>query len=136
MRDRIGVPALRKHRDGDDAANRSAKLSWLADRVHDFPEQFLVGDLLAGAHVASALDDFTAKSFDLVGRHRAEVFVEGVARFELFAVDQQSVGARQRVAGYFIEVAKQGQATIFQSRRAILIRSMEAGDEVVDQLGD
>ena len=70
----------------------------LADGVHDLAQQFLIGDVVAGAGVAGALDDLAAEALDLVGGHGAEVVVERVAGFELLAVDQQRVGARERVA--------------------------------------
>ena len=96
--DGVGIPAFGEHRDGDDAADRAAKLAGLADGVHDLAEQFLVGDVLACARVAGALDDLAAKALDLVGGHAAEVVVERIAGFELLAVDEQRVRARQRVA--------------------------------------
>ena len=76
----------------------AAELARLADGVHDLAQQVLVGDVLAGAGVAGALDDLAAEPLDLVGGHAAEVVVERVAGFELLAVDQQRVRARQRVA--------------------------------------
>ena len=97
--DGVGVPALGEHRDGDDAADGAAELAGLADRVHDLAEQFLIGDVVAGAGVAGALDDLAAEALDLIGGHGAEVVVEGIARFELLAVDEQRVRARERVAG-------------------------------------
>ena len=96
--DGVGVPAFGEHRDRDDAADRAAELAGLADGVHDFAQQFLVGDVLACAGVAGALDDLAAEALDLVGGHAAEVVVERIAGFELLAVDQQRVRARQRVA--------------------------------------
>ena len=48
--------------------------------------------------IAGALDDLAAEALDLVGRHAAEIVVERVAGFELLAVDEQRVRARQRVA--------------------------------------
>ena len=39
----VGVPTLRQHRDGDDAAGFSAEPSGLADRVHGLAKQVLVG---------------------------------------------------------------------------------------------
>ena len=71
-----------------------AELARLADRVHDLAQQVLVGDVLAGAAVAGALDDLAPEALDLVGGHVAEVVVERIAGFELLAVDQQRVGAR------------------------------------------
>ena len=39
MGDGVGIPALGEHGDRHDAANRFAEAAFLADRVHDFPEQ-------------------------------------------------------------------------------------------------
>ena len=136
VRDGVGVPALGEHRDGDDAADGAAELAGLADGVHDLAQQFLVGDVVAGAGVAGALDDLAAEAFDLVGGHAAEVVVERVAGFELLAVDEQRVGARERVAGGLVEVAEQGEAAVLQRGRAVFVLPVEAGDEVVDQLRD
>jgi aldehyde dehydrogenase (NAD+) len=86
--------------------DRAAQGAGLADRVHDLAEQFLVGDRLGGAPVAGALDDLAAEPLDLVGRQLAEVVVERVAGFELLAVDQERVGAAQRLA-VLVEVAEQ-----------------------------
>ena len=69
----------------------------------------------AGAGVAGALDDFAAEAVDLIGRHVAEIVVERIAGFELLAVDQQRVRARQRVAGGLVEVAEQREAAVLQA---------------------
>ena len=134
--DGVGVPAFGEHRDRDDAADGAAELAGLADGVHDLAQQFLVGDVLAGTRVAGALDDLAAEALDLVGGHAAEVVVERVAGFELLAVDQQRVRARQRVAGGLVEVAEQREAAVLQRGRAVLVLAMKAGDVVVDQLRD
>ncbi len=125
-----------EHRDGDDAADRTAKLAGLADGVHDLAEQFLVGDVVAGTGVAGALDDLAAEAFDLVGRHAAEVVVERIAGFELLAVDEQRVRARERVAGGFVEIAEQREAPVLERGGAVFVLALEAGDVVVDELRD
>ena len=91
----------------------------LADGVHDLAQQFLVGDVVAGAGIAGALDDLAAEAVDLVGGHLVEIVVERIAGFELLAVDQQRVGPRQRVAGDLVEVAEQRQAAVFQRAGAV-----------------
>ena len=136
MGDGIGVPSLGEHRDGDDAADGTAKLSGLADSVHDLAEQFLVGDVFAGTGITGALNNFTAKALNLIGSHAAEVIVERIARFELLAVDEQRVRARERVAGGFVEIAEQCEASVLQRSGAVLVLAMEAGDEVVNELRD
>ncbi len=112
--DGIGVPAFGEHRDRDDAADRAAKLAGLADGVHDLAQQLLIGDVLAGAGIAGALDDLAAKPLDLVGGHPAEIVIQGIAGFELLAIDQQGIGAGERVAGGLVEVAKEGQAAVLE----------------------
>jgi len=124
--DGVGVPSFGEHGDRDDAADRAAKLSRLADRVHDLAEQFLIGDVLAGTDITRALHDFTAKAVDLVGSHAAKIVVQRIAGFELLAVDEQGVRAWQRVAGAFIEIAEQRQASVLQPGGAGLMRAMEA----------
>ena len=109
MGDGVGVPAFGEHRDGDDAADGTAKLAGLANGVHDLAEQFLVGDVVAGTGITAALHDLAAKAFDLVGGHAAEVVVQRVAGFELLAVDEERVRARERVAGGFVEIAEQAR---------------------------
>ena len=85
VRDVVGVPSFGEHRDRHDAADRRAELVLLADRVHHLAQQLLVGDVLGGARVAGALDDVATEALDLVCRHRAELVVERLARFELLA---------------------------------------------------
>ena len=121
---------------GDDAADGAAELARLADGVHDLAEQFLVGDVFACAGIAGALDDLAAKALDLVGGHAAEIVVERIAGFELLAVDEQRVRARERIAGGFVEIAEQREAPVFQRGGAVVVLAMEAGDEVVNELRD
>jgi hypothetical protein len=67
----------------------------------------LVSDVFAGTDIASALNDLTAKTLDLVSGHAAEIIVERIAGFELLAVDEQRVRARERIASRFVEIAEQ-----------------------------
>ena len=134
--DGVGIPALGEHRDGDDAADGAAELAGLADGVHDLAEQFLIGDVLAGAGVAGALDDLAAEALDLVGRHAAEIVVERIAGFELLAVDEQRVRARQRVAVVSSKLRNSARRPFSKRRGAVLVLAVEAGDEVVNELGD
>ena len=111
--DGIRVPAFGEHGNRYDAANGVAKPAFLADGVHDLPKQMLVGNVLGLASVAGTFDDLAAEAVDLVGSHGAEIAVQGIARFELLAVDQQSAGSAQRVA-VLVEVAEQFEAAILQ----------------------
>ena len=107
MGDRVGIPPLGEHRDRHDAADRTAELTGLADRVHDLAKQFLVRDVLAGTGIAGPLHNLTAEPLDFVGCHGAEIIIKRIAGFELFAVDQERVRTRQWIAGGFVEITEQ-----------------------------
>ena len=134
MGDGVGVPALGEHRDRDHAADVGAQAALLADGIHDLAQQVLVAEVVGLAGVAGALDNLAAEAGDLVGGHGAEVGVQGLAGFQLLAVDEQGARARQGVA-VFVVVAKQGQAALFRLAGAIGVLALEAGDVVVHQFG-
>jgi hypothetical protein len=136
MGHRVRVPAFREHRDRDDTADGAAQLARLADGIHYLAKQFLVGDALGLPLVAGPLSDFAAEAVDFIRRHVAETGVERVACFELLAVDEQCIRSREWVAGRLVEVAEQGEAAVLQRRGPVFILAVEAGDEVVHQLGD
>jgi hypothetical protein len=81
-----------------------------------------------------ALDDVAAEALNLIGGHRAEVVVEGVAGFELLAVDEERVRARERIAGGFVKVAEEREATVYQRGGLVLVLLVKTGDVVIDQL--
>ena len=85
--DVVRIPAFREHGNGNDAADIGAELAGFPDGVHDLAEELLVGDVGDGADIAAALVHFPAEALDFIGGHAAEIVVEGVAGFELFAVD-------------------------------------------------
>src|SRR4030095_14471799 len=91
MRHGIGIPTLRQHGDGHDAADGATELAELPDRVHDLAKEFRIGDVVPCADVPSALDNLPAKPFDFVRRHSAKVVIERVTCFELLAVDEDRV---------------------------------------------
>jgi hypothetical protein len=101
-------------------------LSGLADCVHDLAKQFLVGDIVACLGIPGALDYLTAKALNLVGSHTAKVVVKRIARFELFAVDEERIGAGERVAGGLVEVAEEFKTTILQGRSAVFVLPVKA----------
>src|SRR5260221_894998 len=136
MRHGISVPSLGEHQDRHDASDRTAKLSGLADSVHDLAEQFLIGNVFAGMRVAGALNNFAAKSLNFVGSHPTEILVERIARFELLAIDQQSVGTWQRIASSFVEIPEQFEAAVLQRRGVVSVFAVKAGDKVVNELRD
>ena len=121
-------------RDGDDAPDRSAESSRLADGVHDLAEEILVGQVLSLAAVAGPGDDLAAEALDLVAGGVAEALVEGFARVELLAVDEQRARAGERVAVLIVEIAEEGQAAVHHRGGAVLVLAVEPRDEVVDQL--
>ena len=129
----IGIPALGEHGDGNDAADRSTQPTVLADGVHDFPQEVLVGEVLRLAGVAGTFDDLTAEALDLIGRHAAEIVIQPFAGFELLAVDEQGVWPGKRVA-VLVEITKQREASVFKCRRAVVVLPVKAGDKVVHQL--
>ena len=51
------------------------------------------------------------------------------------SLSMRSVCGRGERVAVFVEVAEQGQAAVFEGRRAVLVLALEAGDVVVDQLG-
>ena len=53
MRHGISVPSLGEHRDRHDASDGTAKLSGLADSVHDLAEQFLIRNVFTCMRVAA-----------------------------------------------------------------------------------
>ena len=136
MGDGVRIPTFGEHGDRDHATDRTAKLVGLAHGIHDLTQKFLVGDIIAGTGVAGAFYDLAAEAFDLVGSHGAKVVVECIAGFELFGVDQQGVGAGERVAGGFVKVSEESEASVFERGGAVLILALEAGDVVVNEFGD
>ena len=95
MGDGVGVPPFGQHGDGDDATDVFAELSFLADRVHDLAQEIGIGDL-AGLLDVATLDHFAPEPFDFLAGHFAEILVQGLARFELLAIDEEGArGARR-----------------------------------------
>ena len=133
MRHRVGVPPLREHRDGDHAPGLSSQPARLADRVHDLAKEVLIREVLSLGTVASPLHDLAAEPLDLVSCRVPEGSVQCVPGFELFAVDEEGAGTRERVA-QLVEVSEKCEAALFERFRAIVVLAMEPGDVVVDQL--
>ncbi len=130
--DGVGVPAFGEHRDRDDTANGFAEAAFLADGVHGFAEEGVVGEVVGTVGVAGALHNVAAEAFDFVDSGGAEVVVEGVPGGELFTIDEEGVRTRKRAA-VLIEVAEEGESAM--DKRTIPVIAMEAGDVVVDELG-
>jgi hypothetical protein len=106
----------------------------LANGVHYLPQQVLLGDIVSSAGISRALHDIATKSVNLVRRHGAEVVVERVAGFELFAVDQKRVWAGQRVASGLIEITEESEPGVLERSRPVRIFAMESRYEIVHQL--
>ena len=101
---------------------------WRLREPFDFP-----ADTSVVSSTLGSLDNLTAESLDLVGRHFAKVLVEGVAGFELLAVDEEGLWYRERVP-VLVEVPKQFQTPVFKCLGAIVLQSVKAGDVVVHEL--
>jgi len=111
----------------------AAKLAGLADGVHDLAEQFLIGEIFAGAGITGAFNDLPAKALNFVGSHAAKVVVECIARFELLTIDEQRIRARERVAGGFIEIAEQCEASVLQPSGAVIVLAIKTRDKVINE---
>ncbi|GBE49014.1 hypothetical protein BMS3Bbin12_02207 [bacterium BMS3Bbin12] len=131
-----GIPAFGEHGDGDHATDRFTQRPHLADRVHDLAQQSGVVNALAGAklvgQIASTLQRLVFEAFDLILGHGAKAGVQGLAGFQLFAVDQQRIGAWQRIV-VRVEIAEQLKPTVDDIGRTILVFPNEAGEVIVDQ---
>ena len=77
MGDGVRIPTLREHGHRDNAPDGATKCVALAHRVHDFAEQFLIGQVVRRACVTGALDDLAPEALDFIAGHAAEVVVEG-----------------------------------------------------------
>jgi hypothetical protein len=96
---------MREHRNRHNAADGAAKLSGLTNGVHDLAKQFLVGNVVTGVRIASALYDLAAEAIDLVGGHSTKIVIKRIASFELFTVDQEFVRTWERVGGELATLA-------------------------------
>ena len=63
MGDGVGVPPFGEHGNRDDAANVAAEPAFLADRIHDLPEDQHIVDLFRLDLLAAALDDLSPELF-------------------------------------------------------------------------
>ena len=95
--DAVGVPALRQHGNGNDAADLLPKPVLLTDRVHHFTEKFGIRDfaIIAGA---GPLNFLALELLDFERGHLAKILVERPAGLDLVTVDQERVGAGKAIA--------------------------------------
>ncbi len=133
--DGVGVPPLRQHRDRDDAADALAEPTFAANRIHDLAQENRRPCLGGGDRVDAALDALAAELLDLGGRHLAEGRIEGLAGFELLAVDQQRVGLRKALAVVVVVAEKAQVADVARLGFAVRVGTLEASDPFVDELG-
>ena len=133
MGDGVGVPPFGEHGDRDDTPNPAAERTRLADGVHHLAEQVLVGKIGGVLLAAGALHDLPPEALDLGGGHGAEAGVEGVARFELLAVDEERVGLGEWLV-VAVEVAEQRQPPVFDRCRAVGVLPLKPRDVVEDEL--
>ena len=105
-----------------------------ADGVHDFAEQFLIGEVLGLLAVAGALDDLAAEAVDLVGGHVAEVVVQ---RSPDSSCSLSISRVRGRASGLpcSSKLRNSARRPFSSVVRAVFVLALEAGDVVVDQLG-
>ena len=97
--DGVRVPALGEHRDGDDAADGAAELARLADRVHDLAQQLLVGEVRRPARASPVRSTISRRKRSISSAAMSRKLSSSASPdFELLAVDEQRVRARQRVA--------------------------------------
>lgn len=83
--------------------------------------------------VASPFNDVLPEPLDLIGCDLTEVLVQRFAGSELGAVDKDRVWPRDLIAEVVI-VPEQGEPTIFERCRPVVIFAMETGNVLVDQL--
>ena len=133
MRDGVRVPSFRQHRDGNDTTNLLAQPVLLADGVHHLAQQVLVRDVVGGADVARPLDDLAPEAVDFIRRHFAEVFVQRLAGFKLFRVDQKRWWTRQPVA-VLVEIAEEREPAVLQRAGAVVVLALEARNVVINKL--
>ena len=92
---RIRIPTLGEHGNRHHAADRAPKRP-------GFPTVFMTSRsnswsaIFSPAQVAGSLD--IAKTLYLIGGYRTKVVIQGVARLELLAVDEEGVRPRKRVS--------------------------------------
>ncbi len=103
--DRVRVPPLRQHRNGDDAADALAEPAGLADRVHDLAQQLGVRDRLRGRASAFARGFLALELFDLRSGEFSEPRIERITGLDLLAVDEQRVRLGQPVAVVILKIA-------------------------------
>ena len=134
MRDGVGVPSLREHGDGYDAAYGFAERAGLADGVHRLAEQVLVGHGVGLGAVAGSAQALAAEAVYLLGGGAPEVGGERVPAFELLAVDEQR--SRRRAArAVFPKVVEQAQPPVARDALAVFGFALEARYVVVHHLG-
>jgi hypothetical protein len=65
----------------------------------------LICDTFTRTRVTGALHLLSAKAFNFVSGHTAEIFVKGVARLKLLAIYEECIRAWERVA-MFIKISE------------------------------
>ncbi|MNK95194.1 hypothetical protein D3C87_1154200 [compost metagenome] len=130
----IGIPAFGEHGHRHDATDLLTQAALLANGVHHLTQQFAIAQVFSLSAVAGTLDDLALEAFDFVSSHTPEIVVQRLAGFELLAVDQQGVRARQRLA-MLVEVAEQLQPPRYARDGAIFVGPLEPGDVIEHQFG-
>ena len=131
--DGVGVPALGEHRDRDDAADRLAELSGLADGVHHLPHDLPVVHLL-GLPAGDTAGVFATELLDLGRGDLLELRGQALAGLELDGVDEDGARTRDRLA--VVDVGEQRELAGHPDGLVVAEGLLPPGDVVVDHLGD
>src|SRR4051812_26788848 len=123
----VGIPSLGEHRDRHNAANGPTKLARLANRIHNFAKELLIGNVVSSASVACPLYNFPAEPLNFVRSHATKIVVERIAGLQLLAIDKERVRAGQGIAGDLVKIAEQLMPAILQSGGSVFILAMETG---------
>jgi len=99
------IPAFSQHGDRYNTVYRIAKPAFLADGVHNFPQQILVGDALGLLLVTSSFNDLATEALYFNRGHLTEILVQRIAGFQLLTVNEQRMWPGQLVA-VLIEITK------------------------------
>ena len=100
----------------------AAEVAVLADGVHDLAEQVLVGDVCRPAARSPVRSMISRRKRSISSAAiAAEIVVERLAGFELLAVDQQRVRAREADCRVSSKLRNSASRPFSSVRRAVLV---------------
>ena len=76
----VRIPTFRQHRHRHHTPNRFTQPSGLANRVHHFPQQVLIADVLTICRITTPLHQVSSKAIDFIRRHLPESRIQCLAR--------------------------------------------------------